>query len=191
VAVRLARPGDAAGVVGIYAPIVAGTAASFEVDPPDAAAMAARIAGTLARLPWLVDERGGGLAGYAYASQHRDRAAYRWSVDVSVYVAAAARGAGVGRGLYGPLLTLLAAQGFVNAYAGITLPNPASVRLHEGFGFAPVGVYRAVGFKLGAWWDVGWWALRLRDAGGAPPPPVALAAMAEGAVGRALAAGTA
>jgi L-amino acid N-acyltransferase YncA len=186
-AIRLARAGDAEGVQAIYAPIVRDTAISFEVDPPGVAEMRRRITDTLAALPWLVSERDGELLGYAYAAAHRTRAAYRWSVDVSVYVAGHARRSGVGRGLYVPLLALLAAQGFTSAHAGITLPNPASVRLHQALGFAPVGVYRAVGFKLGSWHDVGWWQRRLREPAVPPPPPAALPDLPAEAVAAALA----
>ena len=111
------------------------------------------------------------VLGYAYASRHRDRAAYQWSIDVSVYVRADAHRRGIGRALYAALLRIVTAQGFYRAYAGITLPNASSVGLHEAMGFRPVGVYRAVGYKLGAWHDVGWWDLALAAAGPAPPPP--------------------
>jgi L-amino acid N-acyltransferase YncA len=187
--IRLAGTPDAAGVQAVYAPLVRDTAVSFEVEPPSVAEVGRRIARTLARLPWLVDERGGEVAGYAYAAEHRARAAYRWSVDVSVYVHPAARRAGVGRGLYAALLALLRAQGFANAHAGITLPNPASVALHEALGFAPVGVYRAVGFKSGAWHDVGWWQRRLSELAVPPPEPLDLPAVPAAVVGEALAAG--
>lgn len=168
---------DAAACAAIYAPSVRETAASFEEVAPSAAEMAQRIATTSAQWPWLVAERDGAVAGYAYASRHRARAAYRWSVDVTVYVDAAHHRRGVGRALYVPLLTLLAAQGFRRACAGIALPNPGSVALHESLGFVPVGVFEATGFKLGRWWDVGWWQkpLGARPADGAPdetgPPP--------------------
>ena len=188
-AIRLACADDAAQVQAIYAPVVRDTAISFEVDPPDAAEMAGRIRATLTRLPWLVCERDREVVGFAYAARHRDRAAYRWSVDVSVYVDQQARGAGVGRSLYGSLLALLASQRFVAAHAGITLPNPASVGLHEALGFVPVGVYRAVGFKLGAWWDVGWWQRRLGELAVPPAPPVDLPDLPEQAVRDALVAG--
>ena len=160
--IRLAAEGDAEGILAIYAPIVRETAISFEVEPPDVNAMRRRIADTLAHLPWLVCERRAEILGYAYAGTHRTRAAYQWSADVSVYVHAHIRRSGVGRALYTSLLRLLDLQGFYNVYAGITLPNPASVRLHESLEFQPVGVYRAVGYKLGAWHDVGWWHLALR-----------------------------
>jgi phosphinothricin acetyltransferase len=113
-----------------------------------------------------VAESGESVFGYAYGSAHRARAAYRWSVDTSVYVASAWQRQGVGRALYATLMERLAALGYVNAFAGITVPNPASVALHESVGFTPVGVFRSVGYKLGAWRDVGWWALQLTE----PPP---------------------
>jgi len=170
--IRLATEADAEGIVAIYAPIVRETAISFEVEAPDVNAMRRRITETLAHLPWLVCERRGEVLGYAYASTHRTRAAYQWSVDVSVYVHARIRRSGVGKALYTSLLRFLDLQGFYNVYAGITLPNPASVRLHESLEFQPVGVYRAVGYKLGAWHDVGWWHLALRPHAVPPGPPV-------------------
>jgi L-amino acid N-acyltransferase YncA len=188
--IRLAGPGDAAQVAAIYAPHVTGASTSFEVAPPDAAEMAARIASTLAHMPYLVLETGGEVLGFAYASKHRERAAYQWSVDVSVYVHERARRRGVGRALYESLFALLRLQGFYAAHAGITLPNPASVGLHEALGFRPVGVYRSVGFKRGAWHDVGWWQLPLRERTGTPDPPRSLAeARRDPEWGRALAAG--
>jgi len=173
--IRVARPSDAAAVAAIYAPIVAHTAISFEVDPPSPQEMARRIAATLPTHPWLVAERAGHIIGYAYAGAHRDRAAYRWSVDMTAYVEASARRGGVGRALYESLIALLRRQGFHAAFAGIALPNPASVRLHEAVGFKPVGIYKEVGFKQGAWRDVGWWRLALSDDAGFPREPVAFA----------------
>ena len=167
-----AEADDAGGVAAIYAPIVRDTPISFELDPPDADEMRRRIERTGARTPWLVCTTGAALVGYAYATGHRERAAYRWSVDVSVYVHEAARGRGVATGLYEALLGILRVQGFHRAYAGITLPNAASVGLHESAGFRPVGVYRAVGFKCGAWHDVGWWELALAEASDTPAEPV-------------------
>jgi L-amino acid N-acyltransferase YncA len=161
-------------VQAIYAPVVRDTAISFETEPPTVEEMRQRITHTLERLPWVVCKQWGVLLGYAYASPHRARAAYQWSVDVSVYVHAQARRVGVGRALYRSLFSLLTLQGFYQAYAGITLPNPASVGLHESLGFQPVGVYRAVGYKLGAWHDVGWWQLPLRERTTSPDPPAGL-----------------
>ena len=155
--VRVAIPEDAEAILAIYAPIVCETAISFEVEPPTRVEMQQRIATTLQQLPWLVCEHQGEVLGYVYASPHRTRAAYQWSVDVSVYIQAQARRTGMGRALYHALFELLSLQGFYNCYAGITLPNPPSVGLHEALGFQPVGVYQAVGYKLGGWHDVGWW----------------------------------
>ncbi len=168
--IRIAGPADAPQIAGIYAPIVAGSAISFEVEPPSPAEIGRRIAAVLELAPWLVWEEGGQLAGYAYASRHRERAAYRWCVDVRVYVREGRRRGGLGRALYRSLFALLRLQGFHAAHAGITLPNPASVGLHESLGFVPVGVYRKVGFKGGAWHDVGWWQLELRERRGPPAP---------------------
>ncbi len=175
--IRLARPSDAPAVAAIYAPIVERTAISFELDPPSAAEMAGRIEANLRTAPWLACDQDGVLAGYAYASRHRERAAYRWSVDVSVYVRDRFRRGGVGRALYTSLLELLRLQGFHAAHAGITLPNAASVGLHETLGFRPVGVYPQVGFKLGRWHDVGWWQLPLRERRGEPAEPLAMDAL--------------
>jgi L-amino acid N-acyltransferase YncA len=168
--IRMATPGDAREVAEIYGPLVAGTAVSFETEPPAEAEMARRMVSALGFAPWLVCEEDGVLAGYAYASRHRERAAYRWCVDVSVYVRESRRRSGVGRALCTSLFALLRLQGFCAAHAGITLPNPGSVRLHESLGFRPVGVYLKVGFKRGAWQDVGWWQLELRDRRVEPPP---------------------
>lgn len=156
-AIRCAATVDALAMRAIYAPIVEMTAISFEEVPPTVEEMAERVETTLRSFPYLVAENGGRVVGFAYASQHRTRAAYRRSVDVTVYVAEHARGVGVGRALYGALLPMLTERGFHAAFGGIALPNPGSVALHEAMGFEHVGVYREVGFKLGRWHDVGWW----------------------------------
>ncbi len=170
--IRLATERDAEQIADIYAPNVTDTIISFEFEPPTADEMRRRIELTLQRYPWLVCERHDGrLLGYAYAGAHGSRAAYQWSVDVSVYVHEEARRKGVGRALYASLFAALTLQGFYNAYAGATLPNPASVGLHEAVGFRPVGVYRGVGYKLGAWHDVVWWHLPLRERVEDPHPP--------------------
>jgi phosphinothricin acetyltransferase len=169
---------DAAACSAIYAPFVTHGAASFEESAPDASELARRIASVSADYPWLVAEDDGTLAGYAYACRHRERAAYRWTCETTIYLAEGFRGRGVGKVLYGALFELLRRQGLRTALAGITLPNPASVALHESCGFRPVGVYRNIGHKQGAWRDVGWWALELGAAHGDPPrdpgPPAVL-----------------
>jgi phosphinothricin acetyltransferase len=177
--VRLALPADAAAVAAIYRPIVEATTISFETEAPDEGEMRRRIIETLAAYPWLVCERDGQLAGYAYATAHRVRGAYRWSVDTSVYVHPDFQRRGIGQGLYRSLFAILTAQGFFNAFAGISLPNAASVALHERAGFKPIGVYRNVGYKLGAWRDVGWWQLTLNEPDRQPEPPLGPAAVRE------------
>jgi phosphinothricin acetyltransferase len=183
-ALRVATPEDAEALAAIYDPVVADTAISFELEPPGPDEMRRRIVATLARLPWLVSvDAQGCVDGYAYASRHRERAAYQWAVDVSAYVREDARGRGLGKCLYERLLAELAALGYFQACAGIALPNAASVALHEAVGFRPVGVYPQIGFKLGRWRDVGWWVRPLQAAGtprgGAPPEPRAFQGLSE------------
>lgn len=173
--IRVAHEDDGAAVAAIYRPYVETSVISFETAPPDTSEMSRRIADTVTNFPWLICEIEGRAAGYAYATPHRVRAAYVWSVDTSVYLDRQYWRCGIGRGLYASLFAILAAQGFYNAYAGITLPNPASVALHEAAGFTPVGVYRRVGFKNDGWHDVGWWQLTLQPHSAAPPLPLALA----------------
>lgn len=163
---------DGAACAEIYAPFVTGSAISFEEEPPGAAELARRIEHITGRFPWLVAELDGTVAAFAYASRHRERVAYRWAADVSVYVRREHHRRGIGRALYRELLELLRRQGLWTICAGITLPNASSVALHEGLGFRLVGVYRRIGFKQGAWRDVGWWQLELAaPPPGAPPEP--------------------
>ena len=164
---------DAAGCAAIYEPFVRDTAVSFEEEVPSGRDFARRIEETLLRYPWVVAEIDGSVAGYAYAAAHRDRASYRWAADVTVYIGEGHRGQGVGKALYEALLALLARQGIQVAVAGITLPNDASVALHESFGFELVGVYERIGWKLGSWRDVGWWQLELVPASSEPPSELA------------------
>ena len=172
--IRPAEERDAATVAAIYAPHITEGVASFELSPPDAGEMAARIAATTQTFPWLVcDLPGAGVAGYVYAAVHNPRAAYRWSVNVTVYIDATYRRAGIGRALYTSLFAVLRLQGFYNAYGGITLPNAGSVGLHEAMGFGLVGIYEEVGYKFDQWWDVGWWALALQTKpANSPPDPL-------------------
>jgi phosphinothricin acetyltransferase len=172
--IRTADPGrDAASCAAIYAPHVEAGATSFEEEPPDPGQFAERMTDMLRVYPWVVAERDGKVVGYAYACPHRARPAYRWAVEVSVYVAAEERGRGHGRALYAELVERLQRQRFQIACAGITLPNEASVALHESLGFAAVGVYRRIGWKDGAWRDVGWWQLELESPGeGHPAEPL-------------------
>jgi L-amino acid N-acyltransferase YncA len=189
--IRLASPADADGVLAIYAPVVRETPISFEWDPPTATEMRDRIEHTLQDgLPWLVCATDDRCLGYAYAARHKARAAYRWSVEVSVYIHPLARRQGVGQALYTSLFAILELQRFVNVYAGATLPNPGSVGLHTAVGFREIGVYTQVGFKHGAWHDVIWWHRPLGAHSTDPAPPLPLAqAQASPAWAAALAAG--
>jgi L-amino acid N-acyltransferase YncA len=162
--VRDAMPADAEALLAIYRPFVTDTAVSFEMEPPLVEEFAERIRTAQSRWAWLVAEEAGRAAGYAYAGSFRARQAYQWSVEVSAYVDPRHHGRGVGRALYERLLAFLIDRGYCTAYAGITLPNEASVRFHEAAGFTPVGVFRRAGRKFGAWHDVGWWQRELRDA---------------------------
>lgn len=176
-AIRLATESDAAQIRAIYAPIVSDTAYSFETAPPTIGEMRQRIGKTLERLPWLSCAFGEVVAGYAYANPHRVRAAYQWSVEVSVYVHPDYRRRSVGSALYTSLFAILRLQGFYNAYAGITLPNDGGVQLHESLGFRGVGSYEHVAYKLGAWHNVGWWQLTLQPHPVAPQAPQSLPAV--------------
>jgi phosphinothricin acetyltransferase len=154
---------DAAAVAAIYAPYVTETSISFEETAPSTEEMAARIAKCQTRWQWLVGEVDGVVVGYAYGSQHRERHAYRWSVEVSAYVDPQQHRKGIGRVLYEALLPELADKGFCNAYAGITMPNEPSVKLHTAMGFTSIGIFRSVGWKFGRWHDVAWFQRELRQ----------------------------
>ncbi len=190
--IRLATNQDAGQIRAIYAPIVTETNFSFELTPPTVSELRQRISKTLERMPWLSCELDGTVVGYAYATPHRVRVAYQWSVEVSVYVAPNQREHGVARALYTALFALLRLQGYYNAFASITLPNAAGARLHASLGFTTVGVYHAVAHKRGAWHDVQWMQLELQPRPLNPPLPTVLARLLEApALAAALNAGTA
>jgi phosphinothricin acetyltransferase len=165
--IRPASEADAPKLLAIYAPYVERTAVSFEGVVPGVAEFAARVRTCAAQWAWLLAEREGRCLGYAYGSMHRERAAYRWSAETSAYVDPSAQRQGVGKALYLALFDALIARGYCNAYAGMTLPNDASAALHRSVGFEPIGVFRRVGYKFGAWHDVAWAQRKLRDG---PPP---------------------
>jgi phosphinothricin acetyltransferase len=175
--IRLATEDDAAQILEIYGPFCRETTVSFETEPPTLDEMRQRIARTLPSYPWLVCDEAGVVLGYAYGGKHRERAAYIWSADVSVYVRDGRHRGGLGRALYTSLFAILRLQGYYNALAGVTLPNPGSEGLHRAMGFRPVGVYRNVGHKCGGWHDVAWSQLALRDLAPEPRRPVELAAI--------------
>jgi phosphinothricin acetyltransferase len=184
----MARPdADGAALARIYAPYVTGSVISFEAALPAAEDMARRARNILLGHPYLVMENRGDVVGFAYGAEHRSRAAYRWSCDVSVYVAQDHHRQGIGRALYARLFELLRRQRLHLAFAGITLPNDNSIGLHEAMGFTHVGTYVEVGYKFGAWRDVGWWRLALTSGAaedGGPPEPILFRDLltAEGAV---------
>ena len=169
---RPAGEKDAAAIAAIYAPFVTETAITFETEPPSAAEMAKRMASSAGLYPWLIAEEPDGVAGYAYAAQFNARQAYRFSVHTTIYLRPEHQGRGLGRRLYQRLLEGLAAQGFAQAIALITLPNEPSVGLHERLGFARTGLLSRIGYKLGVWHDVGIWQARLAEPGEPPQEPV-------------------
>jgi L-amino acid N-acyltransferase YncA len=154
--VRSATTADASACAAIYASYVSDTAITFEAVPPGPAEMAERIAAALQTHAWVVLEDDGRVVGYAYAGPFKSRAAYRWSCEVSVYLEIGRRRTGAGRMLYDALFSRLVERGFRTVVAGMTLPNDASLGLHAAMGFEPVGVYRRIGWKHGAWHDVAW-----------------------------------
>ena len=168
ITIRLAEKKDVKSILAIYQPFIENTPVSFEEIVPTVAQFWERIQKTLQDYPWLVCEINRDIAGYAYATAHRERASYRWTKEVSVYVHPDYIRCGIGCGLYTSLIELLKLQGVKNILAGITLPNKSSVAFHEKFGFSKIGVYRAVGFKLGRWHDVGWWEMKIDDPNNKP-----------------------
>jgi L-amino acid N-acyltransferase YncA len=176
---RFARADDAASIAAIYAPSITERATSFELTPPDASEMRRRIEVVQQQYPWLVCETADGVVGYAYATAHRDRAAYRWSVDASTYVSESTHRQGIARALYTRLFEILVLQGYRSVYAGITLPNPASLELHKAMGFREVGIYHDVGYKFGKWHDTIWLERSLAEHVVEPPEPTALPILLE------------
>lgn len=177
ITIRMATPDDAAAVLSIYAPYIENTSFTFETETPSVAAFAGRIEQYLQQYPWLVCEYNGVVAGYAYASRHRERKAYQWCTESSVYIHDDFRKKGIASALYKALFEILRKQGFHNVYAVINLPNEPSVTLHEQLGFTWFATYENVGFKLGRWKNVGWWRLVINEFIQEPPDPVALPAL--------------
>ena len=163
--IRAARPDDALALVAVYGPYVLSSPATFEIETPSVEDFASRIETTSADYPYLLAEIEGRVVGYAYGCQHRARAAYRFSVETSVYIADNCRGRGIGRALYERLFEELADSSYQQAYAGVTLPNEASVALHHKLGFQTIGVFPKIGFKFDTWHDVGWYHRPVRLGG--------------------------
>jgi phosphinothricin acetyltransferase len=161
---------DATQIAAIYEPMVRQTAVSFELEPPAPDEIARRIESVSADHPWIVMEDEGALVGYAYATDFRQRPAYRWSTETTIYLDGDRQGRGLGKILYNALLEVAILWGYANAFAGIALPNPASEALHAAVGFQPIGVFPRAGFKMGRWHDVGWWHRSLSLAESPPDP---------------------
>jgi len=185
ITIRSAHKIDAESILNIYAPFILQSATSFEVEVPTVDAFWQRIQKVQNESPWLVCEIDGAIAGYAYASAHRSRQAYQWSREVSVYIHTDFRQMGIARALYEALFGLLKLQGYRNAFAGIVFPNEASVAFHESMGFEKIGIYKGVGYKNGAWQDVGWWSLALDDFEKPPKEIVTLTTVLHPPAGRA------
>ena len=170
--IRVATAQDASSVLDIYAPYIENTSYTFETEVPDIAAFKGRINSYLQSWPWLVCEINGVISGYAYGAKHRERVAYQWSVESSIYVHDDYQRAGVATALYTSLIEILRLQGYRNVYAVINLPNEKSVAFHEKIGFEYFGTFKKVGYKLGRWKDVGWWQLQLNEYSMEPAPPI-------------------
>ena len=188
---RLATVGDAPAVLAVYAPYIRDTAITFETDVPSPAAFAARMEGIIGTYPYLVIEEDGAVAGYAYAHRIGERAAFAWNAELSVYLAPSCQGRGWGEALLRTTLDLLALQGVRTAYSLVTVPNAASVGLHEKLGFTTMGIQTRAGFKGGAWHDVAWLHKSIGSFAGAPAPVTPLGALDPAAVDSAVAAGNA
>jgi L-amino acid N-acyltransferase YncA len=184
--IRIATAADAAQIHAIYAPTVTDTAITFETELPGEEAMRQRILGRLEHYPWLVWDEGGHVLAYAYATRFRERAAYDWIAETSIYVHAEARRRGIARTLYGRLLDAMRLQGINQAVGVITLPGYSSVTLHESMGFTPAGVWRSAGHKLDQWHDVGIWQLELQEPQEPPSPVRPFASLRDGEELRAL-----
>jgi phosphinothricin acetyltransferase len=169
--IRIARDEDAAAIHAIYAPSVTDGVATFETELPGVEAIRERLSARLQHYPWLVWEEAGDVLAYAYAGRFRERAAYDWIAETSIYVRADAHRRGIAHRLYGVLLDTMRLQGINQAVGVITLPGTISVAMHEAMGFSAAGVWRQCGYKLGQWWDVGVWQKELQPAA-SPPRPV-------------------
>ena len=169
---RLTSEKDAKGILAIYAPYIESTSFTFETEVPSVEEFAERISTYLINWPWLVCEIDGRIAGYAYATKHRERTAYQWCTESSVYIHDDYQKAGIGKALYTALFEILKRQGFNNVYAVINLPNEKSVAFHESCGFEYFATYEKVGYKLGQWKNVGWWRLIINEFGDNPGTPI-------------------
>lgn len=170
--IRMASEADAEQMLAIYGPVVQETIISFEYDPPSLAEFRGRVRATLELMPWLVCDNDSEIAGYAYASPYRTRVGYGWTCELTIYVHAGYHRCGIGKALYTSLFRCLALQGYCVAVATITIPNAASIALHESMGMRRIGTYEKVGYKHGRWLDDGVWQIELQPTPDEPDPPV-------------------
>jgi L-amino acid N-acyltransferase YncA len=175
--IRLARESDAESILAIYAPYIQNTSYTFETEVPTVEEFSKRIGSYLVNWPWLVCESGGKIAGYAYCGKHRERIAYQWCTESSVYIHDDFQRMGVAKALYTAIIELVKLQGYRNLYAVINLPNDRSVLFHEQMGFQYFATYKNVGYKLGRWKNVGWWELQLNEYTMEPEPPIKFSEM--------------
>ena len=170
---KVAIKDDAAGMLEIYAPFILNSGITQETEVPTVEDFQERIISNLAERPWLVCEMDNEIAGYAYAGKHRDRKGYQWCTEPSVYISEKYYGLGVANALYAALFDILKSQGYVNAYAVITLPNERSIAFHRKFGFEWLTTYKKIGYKLGQWHDVGWMQYEVNPHRNDPEDPIA------------------
>jgi phosphinothricin acetyltransferase len=175
--IRLATKEDAKDILNIYAPYIQTTSFTFETEVPSVEAFAERINSYLQSWPWLVCEIDGIIAGYAYSSRYRERIAYQWCTESSIYIHNNFHRRGIAMALYSALLEILKRQGFRTVYAVINLPNEESVAFHVRCGFKWFATYEKVGYKLGRWKNVGWWQLSVNDYSNEPEAPIKFAAL--------------
>ncbi|AKD56443.1 GNAT family N-acetyltransferase [Spirosoma radiotolerans] len=172
--IRFATLADVPAILAIYAPYITDSVISFEYEVPTLAEFSERVRVIQTQFPYLVAELDGRVLGYAYASKHRDRTAYQWSVETSVYVHPDGHRQGIARQLYTTLLTYLRRQGYINAFAGITSPNPSSEAFHRAMAFTHIGTYSNIGYKMGSWHSVSWFQLALQAHKVDPPVPLSI-----------------
>ncbi len=177
--IRFADTSDAAAILGIYEEYIRNTRVTFEIEVPTLAEFSERMERITGQFPWLVCEIDGEIAGYAYGSKHGERAAYRWSADLSVYINEKYHRRGIATALYKALTEILRRQGYFTVYAGVSTPNPKSEAFHEAFGFRNLGEFKNVGYKLGAWCGVAWYELPLAEYVKEPQEPKAIGTLSQ------------
>ena len=175
--IRVATKADAQGMLEIYAPFILNSGITQETEVPSVEEFQMRILSGLEERPWLVCELADQIAGYAYAGKHRERKGYQWCTEPSVYISEKFYQRGIANALYTALFDILKIQGYVNAYAVITLPNEKSIGFHKKFGFDYLTTYPKIGYKLGQWHDVGWMQYEINPHKQEPPDPVKFTAI--------------